>query len=62
MAESLTADLNEDALDGRRVTAILEAVDAGDTALLTALMEPLHAADIADVLEQISASERRDLL
>ena len=62
MAESLAADLNDDALDGRRVTAILEAVDAGDTGLLTGLLEPLHAADIADVLEQISPSERRELL
>ena len=62
MAESLAVDLNDDALDGRRVVAILEAVDAGDTGQLTALLEPLHAADIADLLEQISPSERRDLL
>ena len=62
MAESLTADLNDDALDSRRVSAILDAVEAGDTALLTELLEPLHAADIADVLEQISPSERRELL
>jgi magnesium transporter len=62
MAESLAADLNEETLDDRRVAAILAAVDAGDVGLLTALMEPLHAADIADLLEQISPSERRDLL
>jgi magnesium transporter len=62
MAESLAADLNEETLDDRRVAAILAAVDAGDTGRLTALMEPLHAADIADLLEQIGPSERRDLL
>ncbi|MGL4311934.1 MAG: magnesium transporter [Paracoccaceae bacterium] len=55
--------LDEDAaLDPRRVTAILDAVEASDTPRLTGLMAPLHAADIADLLEQISGSERRDLL
>jgi len=44
------------------VDAILDAVQAGDTALLTRLLEPLHAADIADLLEQIGPSERRGLL
>jgi magnesium transporter len=49
-------------LDARRLTAILDAVAASDTPRLTALMAPLHAADIADLLEQISQSERRELL
>ncbi|MDX5403025.1 MAG: CBS domain-containing protein, partial [Rhodobacterales bacterium] len=49
-------------LDRRTVSAILDAVEAGDAALLTALMEPLHAADIADLLEQISSSERRAVI
>jgi magnesium transporter len=49
-------------LDARRLTAILDAVEVGDTPRLTGLMAPLHAADIADLLEQISGSERRDLL
>ncbi len=62
MAESFAADLNEETLDDRRVAAILAAVDGDDTGRLTALMEPLHAADIADLLEQISQSERRELL
>ena len=52
----------EEALDGRRVKAILAAVEAGDTPGLTALLDPLHAADIADLLEQISVEDRRDLL
>jgi magnesium transporter len=41
---------------------VLGAVDRGDQGLLTMLMDPLHPADIADLLEQISAPERRDLI
>jgi magnesium transporter len=44
------------------VTAILETVERGDQGSLTALMDPLHPADIADLLEQISAPERRRLI
>ena len=49
-------------LDPARVAAIIGAVDAGDAPLLSDLMAPLHAADIADLLEQIGPAERRDLL
>lgn len=49
-------------LDRRTVDAILTAVDVGDASAIDTLMEPLHAADIADVLEQISGSERAALL
>ena len=66
MAETDPQDeIHEDepySLDGRRVSMILDAVAGGDTARLTTLFEPLHAADIADLLEQIGPSERRDLL
>ena len=44
------------------VAAILYAVDIEDRAQLTALMEPLHAADIADLLEQINAFDRSRLI
>ena len=44
------------------VEAVLEAVARGDAAALTALLQPLHAADIADLLEQIDPSDRRALL
>ncbi|NCO22119.1 MAG: magnesium transporter [Rhodobacterales bacterium] len=50
------------ALDRRSVAAILDAVEHGDAERLTALMEPLHAADIADLLEQIGSSDRRSLI
>ncbi|MDA7967092.1 MAG: magnesium transporter, partial [Ruegeria sp.] len=41
------------ALDPRTVAAILYAVEVDDRDKLIELMEPLHAADIADLLEQI---------
>ncbi len=41
---------------------MLDAVEAKDTERLNALLEPLYSADIADLLEQISAPERRELL
>jgi magnesium transporter len=60
--EYAQAGSGDEALDSRRVAAILEAVDAGDAVRLTALMDPLHAADIADLLEQIRSPARRALL
>ncbi|MEL6888133.1 MAG: magnesium transporter, partial [Pseudomonadota bacterium] len=50
------------ALGRKNVSAILYAVDIEDRAQLTALMEPLHAADIADLLEQINAFDRSRLI
>ena len=49
-------------LDRRAVAAILSAVDAGDRDRLTNLMAPLHAADIADLLEQINTADRVQLI
>ncbi|EAR50881.1 magnesium transporter [Oceanicola granulosus HTCC2516] len=42
--------------------AVREAIAAADAAAIDRLMEPLHAADIADFLEQIEPHERRRLL
>ena len=50
------------ALDRAAIEAILGAVETGDKLALEALLAPLHSADIADVLEQISGAERNDLL
>ena len=47
MIEEQAAMDEEEALDPRRVAAILEAVEAGDGARLRELCAPLHAADIA---------------
>ncbi len=50
------------ALTGPVVDAILDAVKQDEKPLLMELLEPLHAADIADLLEQISAPDRQGLL
>ena len=56
------ANPEEDALDLDRIDAVLRAVESEDRAGLDALLEPLHAADIADLLEQIGGADRRALL
>ncbi len=50
------------ALDARTVAAVREAVEAGESERLALLMEPMHAADIADLLEQLDGGERRKLV
>jgi magnesium transporter len=55
-------DEDEFGLDPRLVEEALEAVEAGDTARLHALLDPLHPADIADLIEQVGPGERRALL
>ena len=52
----------DEGLDSRRVSAVLDAVENGDGARLNQLLEPLHPADVADLLEQISGDDRRALL
>jgi len=54
-----TATLDEDdRLIPEFVSAVLAAVDAGDTARARELVEPLHPADIADLLELTPADSR----
>ena len=62
--EEVIAERDEDeyGLDPRVVEAILDAVGRGDAGAIDALMEPLHAADIADLLEQIGPAERKALV
>lgn len=55
-------DEDDYGLDPRVVQSIRVAIEAGDGATIDILMEPLHPADIADVLEQIGPAERRDLV
>lgn len=55
-------EMEEVVLDARRVEAIQDALEGEDAARLDGLLEPLHAADIADLLEQISKTDRRALL
>ncbi len=49
-------------LNRKNMTAIFDAVEIGDRDALIALMEPMHAADIADMLEQVDAADRRALV
>ncbi len=50
------------ALERATVTDVLSAVEAQDAGALEQLLEPLHAADIADLLEQIDGKQRRKFL
>ncbi|MEM9267592.1 MAG: magnesium transporter [Pseudomonadota bacterium] len=50
------------ALNAAVVDAILAAVELGAKERLSELLAPLHEADIADLLEQISGTERRALV
>ena len=49
-------------LDKGTVAAVLEAVEQRDSKRLAELTEPLHPADIADLLEQISEADRHELI
>jgi len=68
--QSMTDEISEAAesaeteygLGNRTVDAIRMAVAAGDTERLGELLEPLHAADIADLLEQVDGHFRREIL
>jgi magnesium transporter len=50
------------ALDNEAVDAVLSAVSQNAQSRLIDLLEPLHPADIADLLEQISDKERENLI
>ncbi len=49
-------------LDRAIMRPVLEALEAGDAEALTAALEPLHAADIADLLEQVDGETRRAIV
>ncbi|MEO1139705.1 MAG: magnesium transporter [Pseudomonadota bacterium] len=59
-----TTERDDDAyvLDRQAVGRIMYAVDIGDQAMLWGELDPLHAADIADLLEQSNAFDRRRLI
>ncbi|MGB0959908.1 MAG: magnesium transporter [Halocynthiibacter sp.] len=61
----IETDLLDDedfALNDELVDQILEAVEANDSTGLHALLDPMHSADIADMLEQIDAKRRQKIL
>lgn len=49
-------------IDGTLIDAVLSAVETSDRETLVGLLDPFHAADIADLFEQISSKERSALL
>ena len=49
-------------LHAELVEAAVDAARAGDAARVEALLEPVHPADVADMLEQVSDSDREALL
>ena len=49
-------------LDRAIMRPVLGALEAGDAEALTAALEPLHAADIADLLEQVDGETRRAIV
>lgn len=55
-------DNGGDVLDKDRINAVLEAVEQNDSAQVSELLEPLHAADVADLIEQIAPDEREALV
>ena len=44
------------------LSQIDEAIEAGDQPLLNELLEPMHAADIADIIERLDTNKRREFL
>ncbi|WP_394178177.1 magnesium transporter [Yoonia maritima] len=63
MAEQL--EINEDEAFGitdRLIAEVLDAVAAEDATAIDTLLDPLHPADIAHLIEQIDGRDRRDLI
>ncbi len=52
----------DDRLKPEFVSAVLDAVEEGDAEAARALVEPLHPADVADLLELTPADRRADLI
>ncbi|MEM9756927.1 MAG: magnesium transporter [Pseudomonadota bacterium] len=50
------------AIEAGLYETVSAAIDAGDAAALEVALEPLHPADIADLLEQISVPQRAELI
>ena len=62
MAEPETSEEEAFGITDRLVSDVLDAVGRGDGAYLSAELDPMHPADVAHLLEQIDARDRRALL
>ncbi len=56
------SDEAQEVLDKALINSVLKAVDDDDADAVNLLLEPLHAADIADLIEQITPAERGALM
>jgi magnesium transporter len=52
----------DEGLAQETIQSVIDAVDAQNAEELSLLLEPLHAADVADLIEQISPPERKALV
>jgi len=55
-------DCTGEVLDRALIDSVLAAVEASDAERVSELLEPLHAADVADLIEQIAPDEREALV
>ncbi|SEW24568.1 magnesium transporter [Cognatiyoonia koreensis] len=64
MLDSDTIDPEDEAfgITDRVIADVLAAVQAQDVDTLNAILEPIHPADIAHLIEQVDARDRRDFL
>ncbi|KCV80964.1 magnesium transporter [Actibacterium atlanticum] len=62
IAEPQEIEVDPYALADTLVAAVRLAVAAGDRTRLAELLDPLHAADVADLLEQVDSGQRREIL
>ncbi|MCW1951076.1 MAG: magnesium transporter [Octadecabacter sp.] len=62
MADAVEMIEEDEGLPRNLVTMVIDAVDLGDAEAVDALLDPLHAADIADLYEQIDQRDRAALL
>ena len=53
-AQDTQALEDHEVLSNELISSVLEAVSGGDAERLTTLLEPMHAADVADLLEGFS--------
>lgn len=63
-AEVIEADQSQEAyeLNEALLEAVVDALDQGDDERLRALVEPLHDADVADLLQNLSTERRREFV
>ncbi|HCP80986.1 MAG TPA: magnesium transporter, partial [Octadecabacter sp.] len=62
MADAVEMIEEDEGLPKNLVAAVIDAVQVGDTSAVDTLLDPLHPADIADLLEQVDQRDRAALL